>query len=206
MNTRISRRSAAVLSAAALATAATLAAAPAHAATDAFTEETTYGFFYDNLLFGDGDPRYLVIAGGTLTDFCVAGGPFAAAPGSAVAHVRVSGQPGVDGAYTQRFVVRGVMELYENEGMAAPDYIAHHCAVWDATGEIPEPYAAGAGTVKSSTEIEWADGVESGSTENTSRGQLRTADGDLLVVWAEAQVTIAPVEAVDFVGFRILNR
>ncbi|GAA3638737.1 hypothetical protein GCM10022200_22600 [Microbacterium awajiense] len=201
------RIAAAALSAAALAAGAALAAAPAHSATDVHTEDTRYGFVYDNVALGDGQPPYLVIAGGTLEEFCAGGDPFNASPGSAVLHVKVTGEPGADGArLSEAFVTRGLIELYANDGMGAPAYLDHRCGIWAETGVLPEPYAIGAGTVKSGTEFSWAGGIAYGSTWNSARGPLRTADGEVLVVWADARVTLAPEFVLDHVGFQIRNR
>lgn len=208
MNTRAtSRRSAIWLATITAAASALLTAAPAQAETTVEREEVTYGFFYDNVVLGDGQPPYLVIAGGTLEEFCEEGDVETAAPGTAELQVKLTGEPPADGAtQEERFVTRGTMEVYGNEGMGAPDFLAFHCAIWAESGELPEPYAMGTGLVKAGTDVSWADGEVHAKTWNTARGQLHTADGELLVVWAEARLTLAPEFSLEHVGFEFRNR
>lgn len=181
-----------------------LSAGPAYARTTVEKLEVpAEQLFYDNVVTGDGEPPYILLAGGDFGDFCEFNEPIVNK------FVRVKGTPPDDGAVVEeRFRARVEMALYDLEGLDAFVWLDTYCPTYFTTGETPEQLAHGAGTMRSVVHVEFnGPGVpEDISTVNGAHGVLKTPEGETLVVRGEAELTLEPDFSVDHVSLEVLNR
>lgn len=180
-----------------------LTAAPAYAKTTVEKVDIpSERFFYDNVVTGDGQPPYILLAGGDFGDFCDD------EPHMETHFIKVKGTPPEEGATLhERWGTRVEMALYDLEGMDAFVWLGTYCPAYFATGATPERLAHGAGSVMSNLYATFH-GAEAPDvwTENSARGVLKTPDGETLVVRGVAELTFEPVFSVDHVSLEILNR